>query len=225
MNCVLIEDDLLQQELLLNYIGETEALNLVGCFTDVISAIKELPNLEVGIIFLDVEMPGMSGMDFLECYKLSEKTKVILTTASSRYAMEAFEKGVIDYLLKPITYPRFLKAVNRVLKLEKRTFPAKDYLFIKSGKIRVKVIFDDILWIKSASEYIVIHTLKGRYMVYSSMNAILMRLSNDFIRVHRSSIVSLSKIEKIHNNAIEINGKLIKISKSYKDDLENRIGV
>jgi len=219
-----VEDDLLHQELILRYIDETESLTLVGSFSCSIDVIKALPNLDVDIVFLDVEMPGMSGIEFLEVYNLPKKTKVILTTSNSKYALEAFDKGIVDFLLKPISYPRFIKAVNRVLQLEKRLLSSKNHLFIKTGKIRVKIMFDHILWIKSESEYVVIHTLKGKYMVYSSMNGILARLSENFIRVHRSNIVSLNKIEKIHNDAVEIDGKLIKVSKSYKDDLESRIG-
>jgi DNA-binding LytR/AlgR family response regulator len=225
MNCIVIEDDLLQLELLLNYIDKTESLNLIGSFSCSIDAIKALPNLDLDIVFLDVEMPGMSGIDLLDEYEFPQKTKVILTTSSGSYALKAFDKGVTDYLLKPMTYPRFIKAVNRVVQLKKRLLPSKEYLFVKIGKVRKKVLFDDILWIKSASEYVIIHTLKGNYMVYSSMNDILARLPDSFIRVHRSNIVSISKIEKIHNDVVEINNELIKVSKSYKNDLENRIGI
>ena len=223
MNCIVIESNLSQKELILNFIEETDSLILIGSFDCSIDAIRALSALDVDIVFLDMEMPGMNGLEFLEVYELPEKTKVILTASSSKYALEAFNKGVTDYLLKPISYPRFVKAVNRVVQLNKVFSSPKSYLFIKTGKVKVRVLFDDILWIKSASEYVVIHTLKGKYMVYSSMREILARLPDSFIRVHRSNIVSLSRIEKIHNDAIEINGQLIKVSKSYKDDLEIRI--
>ena len=224
MNCILIEGNLSQKELIINFIEETDSLILIGSFDCSIDAIRALSALDVDVVFLDVEMPGMNGLEFLEVYELPKKTKVILTASSSKYALDAFNKGLTDYLLKPISYPRFMKAVNRVVQFNKVFSSPKNYLFIKTGKVKVRVLFDDILWIKSASEYVLIHTLKGKYMVYSSMREILARLPDSFIRVHRSNIVSLSKIEKIHNDAIEINGQLIKVSKSYKNELEERIG-
>jgi DNA-binding LytR/AlgR family response regulator len=224
MNCVVIEGDLLNLELIHNYINETDSLNLVGSFDYSIDAIKALSNLDVDIVFLCVEMPEIGGLEFLDVYDLPQKTKVILIASDSSYALQAFDRGVTDYLLKPIGYSRFIKAVNRVVELRKGLFPSKNYLFIKTGKVRVKVMFDDVFLIKSASEYVVVHTLQGKYMVYSSMSDILARLPESFIRVHRSNIVSISKIEKIYNDVIEINGQLIKVSKSYKADLETRIG-
>lgn len=224
MNCIVIENDLAQQNKMLEFIEKTESLNLVQSYTNSLSAIQDLPNRDIDVIFLSAEMPGMNGIEFLEEYKLSEKTKVILTATNSEYAIKAFDNGVIDYLLYPITFPRFLKAVNRVVQLTKDNSSSKEYFFIKMGKVRVRIMFNDILWIKSASEYIVIHTLQGRYMIYSSMSDILDRLPKGFVRVHRSNIVSINKIEKIHLDSIEINGQLIKISKGYKNELEEVIG-
>jgi DNA-binding LytR/AlgR family response regulator len=223
MKCIVIEDDIVQQELILNLINETDSLNFIRSYESSISAIKDLSNIDVDIIFLDVEMPGMSGIEFLEQFKLPEQTKVILTTSNKEYAIQAFDNGVTDYLLKPISYPRFLKAVNKVINQSKNTSSSKDFLFIKSNGAQVKLKFDDILWLQSASEYIMIYTTKGKHMVYSSMDSILEKLSNNFVRVHRSNIISLDKIEKIHNNIIEIDGQLIKVSKGYKDNLKVRL--
>jgi DNA-binding LytR/AlgR family response regulator len=223
MRCILIEDDIVQQQLIRNYINETTTLTLIACYTNSISAIKELPKDDPEIIFLDVEMPGMSGIEFLENF--NPQAQIILTTSKKEYALQAFENDVADYLLKPISYPRFLKAVNKVIKQSKKSTLEKDFLFIKANGVQVKLKFNDILWIQSASEYIIIYAINGKYMVYSSMNSILERLPQNFIRVHRSNIVSLNKVEKIHKNIIEINGQFIKVSKKYRASLEDKLGV
>lgn len=223
MRCIVIEDDLVQQQLILNHINETETLTLVGCYTNSIDAIKELPVDNPELIFLDVEMPGMSGIEFLE--KFNPKAQIILTTSKKKYALQAYDNDVTDYLLKPISYPRFLKAVNKAIKHSEKSNPEKDFLFIKSNGAKNKIMYNDILWIQSASEYIIIYTTKGKYMVYSSMNSILERLPHYFIRVHRSNIVSLNKIEKIHGNIIEIDGQFIKVSRGYKNSLKAKLGM
>jgi DNA-binding LytR/AlgR family response regulator len=223
MRCIVVEDDLVQQQLICNYINETTTLTLIACYTNSISAIKELPKDDPEIIFLDVEMPGMSGIEFLENF--NPQAQIILTTSKKEYALQAFDNDVADYLLKPISYPRFLKAVNKLIKQSKKLTLEKDFLFIKANGTQVKLKFNDILWVQSASEYIIIYTLNGKHMVYSSMNAILERLPQDFIRVHRSSIVSLNKIEKTHNNIIEMDGQFIRVSKKYRASLEEMMGV
>jgi DNA-binding LytR/AlgR family response regulator len=223
MRCIVIEDDLVQQQLICNYINETTTLTLIASYTNSISAIKELPKDDPEIIFLDVEMPGMSGIEFLENF--NPQAQIILTTSKKEYALQAFENDVADYLLKPISYPRFLKAVNKVITQSIKPNSEKNFLFIKANGAQIKLKFNDILWIQSASEYILIYTLNGKHIVYSSMNAILEKLPKNFIRVHRSNIVSLNKIEKIHNNIIEMNGQLIRVSKSYKNGLEKKLGM
>lgn len=223
MYCFVIEDDLVQKQLLINHIHETESLDFVKSYNDPISAAKDLQQIDSGIIFLDIETPEMSGLEFIENYSLPSKANIIITTSDRNYTVKAFDNSVSDFLLKPISYARFLKAVNRVLKQNITQTPAKDYLFIKSGRVRIKIMFNDILWIKSASEYIIIYTTKSKYVVYSSMSSILKRLPNSFIRVHRSNIVSLDKIDRIHRDFIEIGNQIIKVSKRYKNSLKAKI--
>jgi len=221
--CIIIEDDLVQQRIIENHIKCTKSLILIKSYESSIDAVNDLLYLDVDIIFLDIELPGMDGLEFLEKFKLGVKTKVILTTSNKDYALQAYDFGVVDYLLKPISYSRFLKAVNKIVIQSKNNLTNKEYLFIKSNGVTVKIDFRDILWIQSASEYVKIYTTKGKHMIYSSMNSILERLPSNFVRVHRSNIVAINKIEKIHNDIIEIDNEHIKISKGYKSNFNLKL--
>ena len=189
MNCLVIEDNIVQEQLLVNHINDTNSLNLLGSYPDCKSALKKMANSDIDILFLDVEMPHMNGLEFLEQCDLNEKTHVILTTANPKYALQAFDRGVTDFLLKPITYNRFTKAIDRVIKDVKKIYSKKEFMFIKSRGAFIKLLFQDISWIQSSSEYVVIHTQQKKYMVYSSMASILDKLPSTFVRVHRSNIV------------------------------------
>jgi len=225
MNCIVIEDNLVQEQLINSHINETSSLQLLGSYPDCSSAIRTMNNFKVDILFLDIEMPGENGLEFLEHYKLDEDTQVILTTTNSKYAIRAFEAGVTDYLMKPISYQRFSKSINKVIERNKISSFKKDFMFIKSKGLFIKLMFQDIVWIKSSFEYVIIYTLDNKYMVYSSMAQILKKLPNSFVRVHRSNIVSLNRIDKIDGNVLEVNGEMVKVSKMYKNDLLLKLGI
>ena len=225
MNCIVIEDNLVQEQLINSHINETSSLQLLGSFPNCASAIRTMNNFKVDILFLDIEMPGENGLEFLENYKLDEDTQVILTTTNSKYAIRAFEAGVTDYLMKPISYQRFSKSIKKVIDRNKISSFKKDFMFIKSKGLFIKLMFQDIVWIKSSFEYIIIYTFDNKYMVYSSMSQILKKLPNSFIRVHRSNIVSLNKIDKIDRNVLEVDGQIVKVSKMYKNDLLLKLGI
>jgi len=219
MNCYIIEDDKIQQKLLLNHISKIGNLNVIGIFDSALDLKEKILNDQPDLIFLDIELPEMSGVEFLNETFLPEKTKVIMVTSSKDYALDGYENDVVDYLLKPVSFERFEKSLDKVNKL-KKIATINEYLFVRSNGADVKLFFKDILWVQSASEYVIIHTINGKHMVYSNMNSILKKLSNKFIRVHRSNIVNIEKIDKIHGNMIEIDKTLIKVSKSYKKELE-----
>ena len=210
MNCVIIEDNKVQQHIISEFVKTTEGLNLIGVYESVIDIMKKLNNLlDVDVLFLDVELPMMTGIEFLEKFKPS--VDVILITSNESYAVDAFNNDVVDYLVKPINYPRFLYAVNKLKVLQEN----KDSIFIKSNGVVVKLILDGVLWIKSANEYLIIYTDVKKYMVYSSMSDFLEKLPNNFTQVHRSHIVNFNKIETYSNNLLKINDHLIKVSKTY----------
>lgn len=225
MNCIIIEDNKVQEQLLASHIEDIGELELLGSYSECKSAIKKLTNSDVDILFLDVEIPNMNGLEFLEKCNLKENTYVILTTANPKYAIEAFDSGVTDFLLKPISYTRFSKAISKVKNQIKMNNSKKDFMFIKSRGSYVKLLYKDILWIQSSSEYVIIYTSSKKYMVYSSMAAILEKLPSTFIRVHRSNIVSVDKIDKLDGNILEVSGQSVKISKMYKESLMTKLGL
>ena len=225
MNCIVIDDDKVQRKLVCSYIKETDSITLLKYFDESSSIANELENLNVDIIFLDVEMPKMSGIEFLE--KNKPQAEVILISSNKDYAIEGFDYDVADFLLKPISYARFLKSLSKVRKriLQTAEDSGDDFLFVKSNGEMVKLLFSEVLWVQSANEYIVIYTEEGKYMVYSSMADILDKLPDNFMRVHRSNIIALDKVEKFSKNELLISGKSVKVSKTYKADLVKKLGL
>ena len=219
MNCFIIEDDNVQQHLLLNYIAKHDQINSIGVFGNAIGLKEKIAKYKPDLIFLDVELPGKTGVEFLNELSLPEYTKVIMVTSSRDYALDAYDHDVVDYLLKPVSYDRFKKAVDKVCDMKSIKTDNHAYIYVRSNGADVKLFYDDIEWIESASEYVMIHTNKSKHMVYSNMSSILARLTNKFIRVHRSYIINIDKIEKIHKDLVEINGEFIRVSKSYKNKL------
>ncbi|PCI96377.1 MAG: hypothetical protein COB15_10440 [Flavobacteriales bacterium] len=225
MNCIVIEDNIVQEQLIVSHINETRTLNLLGSYPNCESAIIKMNTSKVDILFLDIEVPGMNGLEFLEKYNLQKDTHVIITTAKSKYAIKAFDNGVTDYLLKPISYNRFTKAIKKVIGKSIIESIKKDFMFIKSKGSFIKLLFQDIVWIRSSCEYVIIYTINKKYMIYSSMNKIMEKLPSSFIRIHRSNIVSIDKIDRIDGDSLELDGQMVKISKTYKNDLMSKLGI
>jgi DNA-binding LytR/AlgR family response regulator len=219
MNCYVIEDDKIQQHILLNHISKIENINVVGVFEDVINIEEKILVDQPDLIFLDVELPGISGVEFLKKASLPCHTKVVMVTSSKNYALDGYENDVLDYLLKPVSVDRFKKAVNKFIEW-KKIDSDKGFLYVRSNGADVKLFYQDILRVKAASEYIIIYTTNGKCIVYSTMSSIMEKLTDGFIRIHRSHIVSVDKIEKINSNSVEINGEIIRVSKSYKKELD-----
>lgn len=223
LNCIIIEDNKAIQHLLSSYIQETKNLNLLDIFENPVEVLQSPLNSEVDVIFLDIEMPKMSGIEFLQQSDIN--AHVIITTSNKDYAIHGYENNAIDFLLKPISYSRFLKAINKVWVANSNVKKANKYLFIKSNKDYVKIEISDILWIQSASEYVLIYTSQGKHMVYSNMKDILSKLNSNFMQVHRSYIIALDKVEKISKNHVTINGNVISVSKTYSKKLMSTLGI
>jgi DNA-binding LytR/AlgR family response regulator len=219
MDCYVIEDDKIQQHILLNHISKIENIHVVGVFEDVINIEEKILVDQPDLIFLDVELPGISGVEFLKKASLPCHTKVVMVTSSKDYALDGYENDVLDYLLKPVSIDRFKKAVNKFIEW-KKIDSDKGFLYVRSNGADVKLFYQDILRVKAASEYIIIYTKNGKCIVYSTMSSIMEKLTDGFIRIHRSHIVSVDKIEKINSNSVEINGEIIRVSKSYKKELD-----
>lgn len=223
-NCIIVEDEPLAAEVLADYIQQVPFLQLNHICTDAIYAMEKLKSDEIDLIFLDMHLPKLKGLEFLEALKTPPH--VIITSAYKEYALEGYELNVIDYLLKPIRFNRFLKAVNKlnqdkqqsihqptaVISTERKSF------FFNVGKKRVKIFLDEILYIESLREYVRITTKDKSILTKFQLNEIEDLLSkNNFLRIHRSFIAAKDKIAAFTATDVEINNKSIPIGRSYKE--------
>jgi len=233
IRCIIIEDEPFAQKLLQSYLEKIPYLELLATFTNPIEAYPLLHQQTVDLVFLDIEMPQLSGMQFLE--SLTHPPKIIFTTAYSQYAVESYEKNALDYLLKPITFERFMTAINKFPKKTKdsdRTYlplvsaakPLKnEHIFVKVDRQLIKLFYQDILYIESLRDYVQFYTLINRHIVYHSLKKLEQLLPNQFQRVHHSYIVNLDHLEQIQDNHIVLPNKKIPISKKYRDSVLNEI--
>ena len=225
IKCIIVEDEPLAAKVLSDYVSQVPFLELNGTFKDAILATEYLRDNSVDLIFLDIHLPKLKGMAFLKT--LLNPPAVIITTAYHQYAVEGFSMNVTDYLLKPIEFERFLVAVNKVKaaqgeKQKTTESQEKDFIFLNVQKKKVKVLFSEIVYIESQREYIKIVTTKREYISKMSTHEIEALLpSNLFKRIHRSFIVSVSKIESYTAEAVEVNGVSIPIGRGYRDVIEN----
>jgi DNA-binding LytR/AlgR family response regulator len=224
MKSIIIDDDAVVRELLAQYIEETPELKLAGQFSTVKEALHFLTKEKVDLIFLDVEMPEMNGIDFLEEFK--PDAEIVLISSNDKFEVNGFNLEVSDYLLKPISFARFNRCITRLSQKNLANDTAKhDFLFIKDKGVYQKILIPEIQYIQSSSEYVTIHTKVKRIMLYSSMDNMLSKLPSNFKRVHRSYIVNVDAIEKVNGNSLEVNKQLISVSKTYHEDIMNELGI
>lgn len=228
MNCIVIDDEELSRKLLEQFIGKNDSLVLLNSFSNPVDALSFLSNNKVDVIFLDIEMPEMNGLEFMKV--LNPLPSIILTTSHKEFALDAFEYNVVDFLVKPIVYSRFIKAVQKV----KATFEKKEEfhisddnnVFVKQGSSIVRIKKSDILWVEALGDYIILHTDKDKFTILSTMKGIEEKLpSQDYIRVHRSFIIRIDKIDSIEDNTISYKEKLIPIGKSYREEVFKRLNM
>lgn len=225
IKCIIVEDEPLAAKVLSDYVSQVPFLELNGTFKDAILATEYLRENTVDLIFLDIHLPKLKGMAFLKT--LTDPPAVIITTAYHQYAVEGYSMNVTDYLLKPIEFERFLVAVNKVKAAQSDKAKAiesqeKDFIFLNVQKKKVKILFSEIVYIESQREYIKIVTTKKEYISKMGTHEIESLLpSNLFKRIHRSFIVSVSKIDSYTAESVEVNGISIPIGRGYKDVLEN----
>lgn len=229
LKAVIIDDEPLAVNVIKKYINEVKELELIETFTNAVEASSYVQKNAVDILFLDINMPILNGLDFLD--NLTNKPMVIITTAHEEYALNCYELEAIDYLVKPIPFPRFLKAVNRVLELKSNTKEIGsekdevDHLFIKVDKKKhQKIYFADISIVESLKDYIRIKTSKGNFIAHRTLSSFTDELpSHKFIRIHRSFTVALDKVEFIEGNSLSIEGVRYTIGRSYIDDVKKAI--
>jgi DNA-binding LytR/AlgR family response regulator len=225
IKCIIIEDEPLAVKVLTDYISQVPFLELNGSFKDAILATDYLRDHQADLIFLDIHLPKLKGMAFLKT--LTHPPAIIITTAYHQYAVEGFEMNVTDYLLKPFDFERFLVAVTKV-KTAKTAIPGneearatKDHLFLNVQKKKVKILFQDIIYIESQREYIKVVTSKGEYLSKMSTHEIEDLLPpTQFKRIHRSYIISLSKIDSYTAEEVEVSGISIPIGRGYREGMD-----
>ena len=231
--CLVVDDEPIAQEIIEQYISRIDVLNLIGKCGNAFEALNVLHKEKVDILFLDIQMPSLSGLEMLKT--LQYPPKVILTTAFSEFGVESYEYGITDYLLKPISFERFLKAVNKILipkeadpgqlKSEEKPSSEPTFIFFKADKKIHKYYLKDILFIEGSGNYIKIHS-KGEkpLMVLNKLSDLLEKLPpKQFIRIHKSFIVNVSDIQKIEGNMLTIHNKVVPISTSFKQNLDEFI--
>jgi DNA-binding LytR/AlgR family response regulator len=231
MNCIIIDDDKLSCRVIEEFISKTESLELLHTFNNPVDAINSIKNeSNIDLIFLDIEMPEMSGIDFLNT--ITATPQIIIVSSKEKYAFNAFEYDVTDYLLKPVNYGRFYKAVNKAIaRFNKDKLDVKaNEIFIKHNSTLVRLKYNEILWVEALENYVIINTFYDKYTIHFTMKAIEQKLPmSKFSRVHRSFIVNTSSINVIEDNAILIKTndgtKSVPIGKSYRDKLMEDINL
>lgn len=221
INCIVVDDTPLAVEKLEGFIARVPHLNLLKSFHNGIEAISFIKTNPVGLVFLDIQMEQFSGLQFLE--SLQNPPQIIIVSAYSQYAVSGFDHSVTDYLLKPYSFERFLKAVDKV-KTDPEIISQKEYMFVKTEYRMERVNFSDILYIEGKGAYLRIITQKAKIMTLQSFQHMENQLpAENFVRIHKSFMVALNKIESIERNRIKIGSELIPIGLSYRERFFNMI--
>jgi len=221
LSCIIVDDEPVARKILHEFVEQVPFMELLGKFENAMKAEAFLKNNTADIIFLDIEMPKISGLQFLQ--KMNIESMVILTTAFPQYALEGYELDIIDYLLKPFALSRFLKAVQKAkdfYQMKTRTAGAilPSYIFIKSDKRIEKIELNDIIYAESVGNYVSIYTENKKIIAYLTMKSLESQLpADDFIKIHQSYLVNRSKIEAIEGNEIKIGSRSLPMSRNYRD--------
>jgi len=222
IKCIIIDDEPLAIKVIQSYLLEFPNIDLIGTYKNPVEALNTIEKNKIEIVFLDIHMPKMSGLDFIR--NIESKPHFIITTAYREYAVESFDLDVLDYLVKPIPFSRFLKSINKLTQLvykdqinntENNQFD-KSFIFLKVDKKLIKVKFEDIYYIESLRDYIKVFTKSGDYLVHKSLTGITEELpKNQFLRIHRSFTIALDKIDAVEGNSVQITNKRIPIGRKY----------
>lgn len=227
LTCIAVDDEPLALEKIVSFVSRLPFLTMKATFDNAVEALAYLSDNKTDVIFLDIQMGTMTGLDLLAA--LSEKPQVILTTAYSEYALKGYEFEVTDYLLKPTSFERFAQAVNKAVKrlsekqIQQETLP--DFIFVKTDYRLVKIMLSEILYIEGMRDYRCIHTPAGKILTQQTFGSFEEQLpTNQFVRIHKSYMVALSKIESVERHRIKIGTALLPISDSYREQFYQIIG-
>nr|WP_067054871.1 LytTR family DNA-binding domain-containing protein [Mucilaginibacter sp. L294] len=230
---LIVDDEPYAIEIIEGYLAKFSEMELVGKCGDAIQAFQLLQHKPVDLMFLDIQMPGIKGTDLLK--SLKNPPKVIFTTAYSEYALEGFELNAIDYLLKPIPFERFMRAIDKVYQLQdhkSRTMVTQEvpvgdhesFIYLKVERKTVKININDILWVESLRDYVKVITKEQTYMSKQKISLLEEMLpDHKFIRIHRSFLVAMAKIESFYSYRLDINGHELPIGRNYKQEVQKRL--
>jgi DNA-binding LytR/AlgR family response regulator len=227
IKCIIIEDEPFARKILLEFVEEIEYLELIGVAENPLKAMPLLDDNKIDLLFLDINMPKINGIDFLKSFK--SDANIIITTAYPVYAVEAYGLDVLDYLVKPISFDRFLKACNkakefRELKNNVQPNNQSDHFFIKCDNQIEKVFYDELLYAEAMMNYVLLYTNSKKMMVYITIRGLEEQLpSNTFLKVHKSFIVNISKIKSIEGNILNIGTAKISVSQNLREKVMNEI--
>ena len=232
-NVIIVDDEYLAQKLLQDYVSKMDALQLVATCSNAFEAMNALKNNQVDIMFLDIQMPDLTGLELVK--SLEHKPSIIFTTAYSEYAVDAFNLSVVDYLLKPFDFPRFVQAVNKAIgaelpKTKGDDLPhdtisrSNDFITVKADYKLYKINYDDLLFIEGQHEYVTFHTTQRRITALFALKDLEEILPKDkFVRVHKSYIVSFKQIQDLDKSDVTVAGTNIPVGASYRDELLARL--
>jgi DNA-binding LytR/AlgR family response regulator len=227
MNCIIVDDDFASRQVIRQLLRFRKEIQLVTECESAIEAVEVLKNEAIDLIYLDIDMPEMSGLELMD--SLKEPPQIIFVTGNDNFAIEAFQKNAVDYLVKPVSKQRFLQATDKALGIfEKAQEPNAhiDFLFVKKDSVLHKIAYRDISHIEAQADYISIHTAKKSYLALSTMHSIEKRLpANHFVRVHRSYIVNVHHLDKIEEGTAIIGQHMIPVGNTYKQRLYRTINV
>lgn len=223
LGCVVVDDEPLAIDLLQDHIEQSPDLKLIRAFTDPIEALRFLRNTSIDLLLLDIQMPEISGLQFARI--INEECKVIFTTAYGEYALESYELNAVDYLLKPISFQRFQRAVDKLLPISEavpsavETGDQSGLIFVKSGHKTIRILVEDILYLSGSGDYVTIHLASGnKLLTLEKLGDFERKLSPpQFCRIHRSHLVALDKIEFIERQRVVVRGQWLPISQSYQE--------
>jgi DNA-binding LytR/AlgR family response regulator len=228
MKAIIIDDNEIALLATQQCVLKAEQITLVKTFNNALQALSYIASNSVDLIFLDIEMPELNGIEFIKAMKHPHPL-IVLTTSHPEFALEAYEHNVLDYLVKPIALPRFLNAVAKAQAMyEKHNIDKieNDIIFIKKGNIIVKVNKSDVLWIEGLGDYVTLNTEKEKFIVHSTMHSIEQKFaSGEFMRVHRSFIIRIDRINNIEDNCISYYDKFIPIGKTYRESVYKRLNL
>ena len=229
IKCLIIDDEPLAVNVIKNYLQKIEDMELTATFNNAIDGLNFLKHHQVDIIFLDINMPVLDGINFIK--SLKAPPLIIITSAYTEYAVETYNLDALDYLVKPIEFPRFMNALNKVYRRmninqpTSETSKSRPYIFIKIDKKKMKKVFlDEILVVESLKDYLKINTTNGQFLIHSTLSDFTDLLpATDFIRIHRSYTISIHKIDAVEGNSIEIDGMRYVIGRSYIEEVKGKI--